>query len=572
MSAASILCVEDEPSLRRDLVEELQDAGYVVYEAPDGRKALELLQTQQPDLVLCDVTMPDINGLELLKQLRASELPSAQVPFVFLTAHGQKSDLIQGREFGADDYLVKPVDFDLLLSLLRSRLQSVARARSRVQTELAAAQQQIEKLLSQSLMSSLSGRPALLKTLQEASEPVDLLLLRPSELQYLDVARSAEHQQRSLHSFLASLRQIDPALDTRVFDLSPHLYALVIPRCPNREQLVRGLDALRDQQTQIDGSPVRLRTTILLAPYEPVPEVSVGAFLDETLVALHLARREGADEVVVLTPKAAERTRLLRHVEETLPQAIAQGELFLQYEPKLQLHDRRIIGAEALVRWHSPTLGVISPGLFIPVIERLGLIGTLTAWVLDQALTGLRTLRDRGHHEIVVAVNVSGADLQNGLVDAVTTALERHGIPPQALEIEITETAIIQDLSGAAQVMRSLRDLGVHVAIDDFGTGHASLTYLRTFPVDSIKIDRLFVQSVDVSPVDQAIVGSVIALGSALGLMVVAEGVETESQRDKLSRLGCVHGQGYLFTRSLSLDQFEEMLRGRETGNGRRET
>jgi DNA-binding response OmpR family regulator len=108
MSAASILCVEDEPSLRRDLVEELQDAGYVVYEAPDGRQALELLQTQQPDLVLCDVTMPDINGLELLKRLRASELPSAQVPFVFLTAHGQKSDLIKGREFGADDYLVKP--------------------------------------------------------------------------------------------------------------------------------------------------------------------------------------------------------------------------------------------------------------------------------------------------------------------------------------------------------------------------------------------------------------------------------------------------------------------------------
>lgn len=120
--------------------------------------------------------------------------------------------------------------------------------------------------------------------------------------------------------------------------------------------------------------------------------------------------------------------------------------------------------------------------------------------------------------------------------------------------------------------MRSLRDLGVHVAIDDFGTGHASLTYLRTFPVDSIKIDRLFVQSVDVSPVDQAIVGSVIALGSALGLMVVAEGVETESQRDKLSRLGCVHGQGYLFTRSLSLDQFEQMLKGRETGNGNRES
>lgn len=558
-ASANILCVEDEPSLRRDLVEELQDAGYTVIEASDGRKALEVLKTQQPDLVLCDVTMPDINGLELLRQLRASDLPSAQVPFIFLTAHGQKSDLIQGRELGADDYLVKPVDFDLLLSLLRSRLQSVARARSRMQSELAAAQQQIEKLLSQSLMSSLTGRPALLKALQEADEPVDLLLLRPSELQYLDVARGAEHQQRSLHSFLASLRQIDPVLDTRVFDLSPHLYALVIGRSTSREVLVCGLDALRDQQLHIDGAPVRLRTTMLLAPYEAVPEVSVGAFLDETLVALHLARREGTDEVVVLTPKAAERMRLLRHVEETLPQAIAQGELFLQYEPKLHLSDRRIIGAEALVRWHSPTLGVISPGLFIPVIERLGLIGELTPWVLDQALIGLRTLRDRGH-DIVVAVNVSGADLKGDLVKVVTSALERHGIPPQALEIEITETAIIQDLSGAAQVMRSLRDLGVHVAIDDFGTGHASLTYLRTFPVDSIKIDRLFVQSVDVSPVDQAIVGSVIALGNALKLMVVAEGVETESQRDKLSRLGCVLGQGYLFTRSLSLQQFDEML------------
>ena len=165
-----------------------------------------------------------------------------------------------------------------------------------------------------------------------------------------------------------------------------------------------------------------------------------------------------------------------------------------------------------------------------------------------------------------MAVNISASDLKGNLPARIDAALERHGVPPSSLEVEITETAVIRDIERAADVMAQLRQRGVRVSIDDFGTGHASLTYLRTFPIDSIKIDRLFVQHIDAQPVDQAIVRGVLSLAQSLGLRVVAEGVEDRSQLDRLRELGCEQAQGYYFSRPMTAVQLEHYLRNDADG------
>jgi EAL domain-containing protein (putative c-di-GMP-specific phosphodiesterase class I)/DNA-binding response OmpR family regulator len=556
---ACVLCIEDEPSLRRDLVDELRDAGYRVIEAADGLQGYDMLEREQPDLVLCDISMPGMNGLELLQKLRGSQLANAQVPFVFLTAHGQKHELIRGHDLGADDYLVKPVDFDLLLSLLRSRLRGVRRARHDLYSELQLALEQVDTLSRASLAERSDPRIDLDTVLEQAVAPVELLLAVSTERGF----GSSDHAQaEAANALLAALPPAEALADPRCYRLPSGALAVVLMRPAS---VAPGGADEATRLLRLQAMATSLQKTVVLAPLVPGTGVSISGFVDEAMMALHQAVRDRISELLVLTPSASDRLRLERHIEASLVKAIERGELFLQYEPKVRLADRQVLGVEALVRWRCPDFGLIAPGLFIPLIERSGQIGLLTDWVLDEALRELAVLRQQ-NQPLLMAVNISASDLKGNLPARIDAALERHGVPPSSLEVEITETAVIRDIERAADVMAQLRQRGVRVSIDDFGTGHASLTYLRTFPIDSIKIDRLFVQHIDAQPVDQAIVRGVLSLAQSLGLRVVAEGVEDRSQLDRLRELGCEQAQGYYFSRPMTAVQLEHYLRNDADG------
>jgi diguanylate cyclase (GGDEF)-like protein len=244
-----------------------------------------------------------------------------------------------------------------------------------------------------------------------------------------------------------------------------------------------------------------------------------------------------------------------------LPEAIQDGQLELHFQPKAETLGRRIVGVEALVRWRHPTRGLIAPDLFVPLMERAGLGRELTSWVLEGALSECRAWRDRGH-ELHVAVNVTVADMiDSGLPADVADALEHHGLPPEALMIELTETSFLHDPLRAQQVLLGLRELGVGVALDDFGTGYSSLTHLKTLPVTEVKIDRSFVASMGSDPTDAAIVGSTIQLAHKLGLHVVAEGVEDDATWAHLVALGCELTQGYYVSPPLPAAEMGVFLR-----------
>ena len=244
-------------------------------------------------------------------------------------------------------------------------------------------------------------------------------------------------------------------------------------------------------------------------------------------------------------------------IDHAMRQALASGQFRLHYQPQIDLKSGQVIGAEALIRWRDPVLGEVSPGEFIPVAEESGFIIAIGDWVLAQAVRQAAAWRANGL-EMPVSINVSALQFQQpDFIDRVAGALKGASLPPRLLELELTESILIHDAAGALQRLQALEQLGVQMAIDDFGTGYSSLGYLKRFPITRLKIDRSFIKNLPDDTSDVAIVNAIIQLGRALNLRVIAEGVETEPQRQFLHDAGCDEFQGFLFAPALDHGSFE---------------
>jgi diguanylate cyclase (GGDEF)-like protein/PAS domain S-box-containing protein len=308
--------------------------------------------------------------------------------------------------------------------------------------------------------------------------------------------------------------------------------------------------------------------------HELVASVSVGIALtepgksaDDVLrnadVAMYEAKAKTGGGTYRVFDQASMGTRSSERLqmEADLRKGIERNELEVYYQPFYSLDSEHIVGAEALVRWHHPARGLISPVKFIPMAEETGLILPLGRYVLDRACERLCSIRDRLGVNLPISINLSPRQFQeSGLLAQVAGVLDATGLPAELLIFEITESMVMEDISSAREVMKKLNRLGVRLAIDDFGTGHSSLAYLKQFPVHEVKVDRAFVQGVAESPVDSAIVRAVIDLANAMGMATVAEGVETKSQVAGLKMLGCQVAQGFYFSRPLHADEFDRLL------------
>jgi EAL domain-containing protein (putative c-di-GMP-specific phosphodiesterase class I) len=236
-------------------------------------------------------------------------------------------------------------------------------------------------------------------------------------------------------------------------------------------------------------------------------------------------------------------------IEEELRHAIERHELYLHYQPQISLATNRMCGVEALLRWKNPRLAILPPDEFIALADETGLIIPIGKWVLEQACRQLKTWQDSGHPSLRIAVNVSSRQLEDpDFVPMVDQILKECGIDSRCLELEITERLLMKDNLKNNETLHALKERGIQVSVDDFGTGFSSLSYLKHFPVDALKIDKLFIKSLPEDEHDAAIASAIIGMARSLNLKVVAEGVETEGQRDFLKNLGCNFGQGYLFS------------------------
>ncbi len=272
-------------------------------------------------------------------------------------------------------------------------------------------------------------------------------------------------------------------------------------------------------------------------------------------IALYRAKGAGRDQAIVFEEAMQKATHDRLALRTELDVALHDGQFTLLYQPIVDLTDLRIEGVEALIRWNHPTRGTVTPDRFIPTLEDSGLIVDVGRWVLDEACAQLARWRSAGH-ELAVSVNASMRQLESAcFVDDVREALQTHGLAPDSLVVEITETVLMKDAHATVERLKALKELGVRIAIDDFGTGYSSLAYLRQFPVDVLKIDRTFVSEMTTSPDAAALIHTLVDLGHTLGLVTLAEGIEQPVQLEGLRSHGCDHGQGYYFSRPVPAEE-----------------
>jgi diguanylate cyclase (GGDEF)-like protein len=322
----------------------------------------------------------------------------------------------------------------------------------------------------------------------------------------------------------------------------------------------RIIDSLR-QSLIVGGHEVVVTPSIGIA-VSPYDGTDVDALLKHADTAMYHAKRSGKNsyQFFVESMNAASMRRLT--LENELRKALDRGELYVHYQPQMDLWEGPIVGVEALLRWHNEELGSVAPTEFIPVAEETGLICSIGEWVLRQACTQAKNWQNEGLPRIRMAVNLSARQLtQAGFTELVRAIIEETGLDPQYLELELTESCLMEDVDHAIEALSALKTTGVSLAIDDFGTGYSSLTHLRRFPIDRLKIDRSFVSNITSDPSDAALAMAVVAMAHSLELRVTAEGVETAEQESFLRDRRCDEVQGYHISRPVNPQKISEMIR-----------
>jgi diguanylate cyclase (GGDEF)-like protein len=305
---------------------------------------------------------------------------------------------------------------------------------------------------------------------------------------------------------------------------------------------------------------VYLRASVGIARY-PDHAGDAEELLRAADTAMYEAKAAGKNTFAVYDRAMADETFIRLQLHTELRQAIERDQLVLHYQPIVDLGRGGVIGVEALVRWRHPERGVLAPAAFIDVAERTGLIAGIGAWVLEAAARQHAAWARCGLGRLFVAVNASGRQFRRGLLlEQVRAALACSGADPRHIQVEITEHTLVEDVAANVRTLAALRELGVQIAIDDFGTGLSSLAYLKRLPIDKLKIDRSFVRDLPAATEDAAIVAAILSMARALGLQVVAEGIETAPQRDLLQGLGADHGQGYLFSRPVPAEDIPALV------------
>jgi diguanylate cyclase (GGDEF)-like protein len=595
-----ILIVDDVEDNRAILARRFQRQGFQITEAEDGLKALDLIAAQDFDLVLLDVMMPGVDGFEVLRRIREQHGP-AGLPVIMVTALAMNDDVVKALSLGANDYITKPVDFTVALA--RTNTQ-VARKQAeeevqRANRALREANENLERRVAERTRELIQANEQLKMemTERERSEATVRHLAHHDALtglanrvffgeQLQEAITRARRSGENLAVLFLDLDGFKHVNDTLGHAAGDKLLKCVAERLQNTvretDKVARfGGDEFAILQVAADlpGGAATLAGRLIDAVKVPcqidehqvVVSTSVGIAIlrteglpfdaDHVLkaadLALYRAKGDGRDTFRFFEAEMDARAQARRLLEIALRGAIANGAFELHYQPLMDLRSDQITTFEALVRWPHPEKGLVSPGEFIPLAEETGLIVPLGEWVLRRACRDAATWPGN----IRVAVNLSAVQFKNGdLVETVRNALVSSSLQPDRLELEITESVLLDKTKNNLGVLRRLKEVGVRVALDDFGTGYSSLSYLRNFEFDKIKIDRSFIQHMADGPQSRAIVSAIAGLGESFGITTTAEGVETAGQLDKLRLEGCTEVQGFLISRPVPAENVPELL------------
>lgn len=564
----TILVVDDEPSVRNLIVAIISDK-YSCTTASNAEEALELLKHNTYDLVISDINLGGMSGIALIQHIA----DSAPETVVLMVSGDQTIDSpIEAIRGGAYDYLRKPFNIDQVVvavdrALEHSKLLSSKKIyETRLEELVDERTQRLNYLAYHDALTGLSNQLGFEETL-------DSILNKGDET-------------REIAVLSAKLKRLNGLKETVGHKVSDRLLIEVAGRLANFLPDAHSIGRLEGDEfvlivpAKSDQEAINFANLLLSAFVEPF---SIGEYKVFVSMNVGICRPhdDGTDVATLLTNASSARSHASKiganryhfytssiheaairrlTLENDMRSGIDRSEFEMLYQPKVDMVSGAVTGMEALVRWNHPRFGVISPLEFIPLAEETGLIVPLGEWILRTVCDQTRAWHDEGL-ELNVAVNISPAQLeQEDLAQKINAIVNRSGIDPKYLNIEITESSIMNNLPAAVKVLCFLRETGITVSIDDFGTGQSSLGYLKRLPIDIVKIDKSFVDDVSTNPDDAALVMAIVTLAHNLRLKVVVEGVETDDQLRFLKLMRCDEWQGYLFSKPLSAPAFRSLI------------
>ncbi|MBW4578539.1 MAG: EAL domain-containing protein [Tildeniella nuda ZEHNDER 1965/U140] len=597
MTKADILVIDDTPLNLRLLSSMLTKEGYQVRQALSGKMALSAVQVVLPDLILLDIMMPEMDGYTLCETLKAKS-DTASIPVIFLSALTDGLDKAKAFTVGGADYISKP--FQLEEVLLRVQNQLALRAaeirtqqfNTQLEERVKERTHQLE-VANRELYREMLERKVLQAQLLEMAHH-DALTGLPNRALFIDRTKKALDDSQADATARFAVLFLDCDRFKVVNDSLGHFVGdellLAIARrltatLPSHATLARlggdeftvllAFDDLDSLMQTVHQSLDAFAKPFQLDRHEIFITASIGIaisnadysqpehILRDADIAMYRAKASGNPPYQIFDPSLHHLALQRLQLETDLRKAIHQHEFIVHYQPIMAIATGSIIGFEALVRWLHPQQGLISPATFIPIAEETGLITQIGHWVLHQSCQQLRHWQDEKLTDLplTMSVNVSARQFaQADLVKQIDQILAETQLNPQQLKLEITESAIMQNAQTTASILQELQKRQIQVSIDDFGTGYSSLSYLHSFPVNTLKIDRSFVQQMGESSDSLGLVPLIINIAHKMGMTVVAEGIETQTQLSHLKALSCDFGQGFFFFKPLEAEKIKALL------------
>lgn len=572
---ATVLVCDDDPTYLLLMKETLSSDNHNVLTAANGVDALQLYLQYEPNIVLLDVHMPMLSGFEVCAEIRKHP-KGKDIPILMVTGADDILSIESAYRHGATDFLPKPLRWPMVAHRVRYMLKGSETFNRLKQSE--------EKMRRLAYIDSLTGLPNR-QSLDESLEDAIWLAAKEQQslcIMYIDldnfkrindtlghdfgdqllkeISEKICHCVQKKSSFPDALAHIN---DIEVFRLGGDEFMILL-KCTLHDDEVKvvaqSLVNCISELVSIDDYEVALTPSIGIAMY-PRDGANVTELKKHADVAMYYAKSMGRRGYRFYAESLNENAMKFLQIEGCLRNALRNDEFMLHYQPQVCLKNNKIISVEALLRWKSPELGFVTPSDFIPVAEDSGLINELGEWVMRTACFQAKAWLDAGMQDFRVSVNLSSIQFKRAsLVNMLKRALSDSGLPASLLEVELTESAVMNDVNQNITRLNQIRDMGVAISIDDFGTGYSSLSYLKKFPINTLKIDRSFITTIDSDPDDAAIVEAIIALASTLKLTVIAEGVETHGQLQTLNRFHCDIIQGFYFSKALPAEEITAMM------------
>jgi len=557
-----VLLVEDSPDDAELVVMQLEREHYtILWERVDTAHDMRVaLRARQWDVIISDYAMPTFDAIAALAVMKEAEL---DLPFIIVSGVIGEETAVAAMKAGAHDYLLKKHMARLVPAIEREIREAQVRA------QFKQARAEIETLAFFDPLTGLPNTTQFLRQLQSwlnRERTTDLF-----GVVYLDIDRYknvkygfGHHKSEQFLIMVAQRLRTVVHSEDHLARVGEDGFALLLTRLPDRETLHQRVAQIHQRMGDIFQLGLsRIHTSIAIGVADSTLNYPHPAdLLRAADTAMHSARQRGLPTVFFSAQMQVEELRRLR-LEADLQRAISAAELQLYYQPIVSLRDQRVVGFEALIRWQHPTQGWLAPNLFIPIAEQTGLILPLGEWIMLAACQQIQqwqqTLTD--YFPLAIAINLSGIQLDHAdLAATIRKAYHRCDQQGVQLGVEITESVLMSNTAKTFAVLEELRQLGVKISVDDFGTGYSSLAYLHQFPIDTLKVDRSFIQSIADDSRGFKVASTIIALAHTLGLEVVAEGIEAAAQFEVLHSLACDCGQGYWFSHPLPPAQVHTWL------------